>query len=253
MTLVDRTLADCVHQMEHASSLEEINAGFADTLKAISIDHYNYQVIRVAQSVGRLPYVLSNYPEAWLQQYASEGYLDDDPIIGEATRRKMPFLWTEIAKQDELSLRQRTLLDRASGFGITRGISVPLSGNGAACAVVSFAVQDSSAEADKRFNDQVHLLHLLAIYLHNRACQLLIGVSARTSPTRRQEALTVREREVLGWAAKGKSACEIALIMVISKKSVDFSVEAAKRKLHVFNRTHAVVKALELGLISANA
>ena len=252
MAFRDRTLDDCVCDMERASSLNEITGGLSNTLKAIGIDYYRYQIIRVAQASGRLPYSVSNYPAAWLAQYAGEGLLDDDPIVGEATRREMAFLWAEIASRDELSLRQRTLLGRAFEFGIMSGMSVPLSGHGVTCAVVSFAIHDGSTGANLRLCQNHHLLHLLAIFLHSRACQLLLKASGETASTSKRGTLTVREREVLGWVARGKSACEIALILLISKKSVEISVEAAKRKLQVFNRTHAVVKALELGLITAS-
>jgi len=63
-------------------------------------------------------------------------------------------------------------------------------------------------------------------------------------------ALTAREREVLTWAAQGKSAQDIAEILGISKRTVEEHTHSACRKLNAANRTHAVAVAMHEGLIS---
>jgi LuxR family transcriptional regulator, quorum-sensing system regulator BjaR1 len=61
--------------------------------------------------------------------------------------------------------------------------------------------------------------------------------------------LTPREREVLAWAAQGKSAWEIGEILEIAKRTVDEHAQTAVRKLGAVNRTHAVAIALRDNLI----
>jgi LuxR family quorum sensing-dependent transcriptional regulator len=61
--------------------------------------------------------------------------------------------------------------------------------------------------------------------------------------------LTQREREVLGWVARGKSAQDIADILDIAKRTVDEHAHAAARKLGALNRTHAVAIAVRDRLI----
>jgi LuxR family transcriptional regulator, quorum-sensing system regulator BjaR1 len=61
--------------------------------------------------------------------------------------------------------------------------------------------------------------------------------------------LTVRETEVLRWAANGKSAVEIGRILKIAKRTVDEHAQTAVRKLGASNRTHAVALALRDGVI----
>jgi LuxR family transcriptional regulator, quorum-sensing system regulator BjaR1 len=61
--------------------------------------------------------------------------------------------------------------------------------------------------------------------------------------------LTERQREVLEWIARGKSAWEIAQILQITKRTVDEHVQAACRRLGAANRTHAVVLAILANVI----
>jgi LuxR family transcriptional regulator, quorum-sensing system regulator BjaR1 len=61
--------------------------------------------------------------------------------------------------------------------------------------------------------------------------------------------LTPREREVLAWVARGKSASEIGEILHITKRTVDEHVQTAARKLGAMNRTHAVAIAIRDGII----
>jgi DNA-binding CsgD family transcriptional regulator len=56
--------------------------------------------------------------------------------------------------------------------------------------------------------------------------------------------LTPREREVLTWVAKGKSAWEISQILHIAKRTVDAHVQTAAHKLGAANRAQAVAIAL---------
>ena len=63
------------------------------------------------------------------------------------------------------------------------------------------------------------------------------------------EDLTPRELEVLGLLSQGKTNPAIAEDLVISRATVKVHVERIIRKLGVSDRTQAVVRAIELGLV----
>ena len=66
----------------------------------------------------------------------------------------------------------------------------------------------------------------------------------------RQVALNDRETECLTWSARGKTSPEIATrFLDSSKRTVNFHIENACRKLNVSTRTEAVVKAASGRLI----
>lgn len=68
--------------------------------------------------------------------------------------------------------------------------------------------------------------------------------------TESSQPLTPREVEVLEFLALGRTNAEIARSFVISRATVKRHVENIIAKLGVSDRTQAVVKALELGIIS---
>jgi DNA-binding response OmpR family regulator len=66
---------------------------------------------------------------------------------------------------------------------------------------------------------------------------------ARTAIWPRMVDLTDREAETLTWAARGKTSSEIATILGLTKRTVDFHIDNARLKLNATSRMHAAVKA----------
>jgi DNA-binding NarL/FixJ family response regulator len=62
--------------------------------------------------------------------------------------------------------------------------------------------------------------------------------------------LTEREKEVLTWVGRGKTSAEIAIILGLSERTVNFHCDQAMKRLDVINRTQAVAKSLAEGLIT---
>ena len=70
----------------------------------------------------------------------------------------------------------------------------------------------------------------------------LAGV-ARTELWPKLVDLNDREIEVLTWSARGKTSAEIAQILDLTKRTVDFHIDNARTKLGAATRTEAVIKA----------
>jgi DNA-binding response OmpR family regulator len=84
--------------------------------------------------------------------------------------------------------------------------------------------------------------------LHAIIAARLAGVARRRVWPQRVQ-LNEREAEVLTWAARGKTSAEIACIIDIAKRTVDFHIDNARAKLNAATRMHAAVKAAAAGLI----
>ncbi|HTZ37245.1 MAG TPA: response regulator [Stellaceae bacterium] len=80
-------------------------------------------------------------------------------------------------------------------------------------------------------------------------------IKARLSGVVRNEiwplhvALNEREVETLTWAARGKTSSEIAKIVGLTKRTVDFHIDNARAKLGSTTRIEAAVKAAAGGII----
>jgi len=70
----------------------------------------------------------------------------------------------------------------------------------------------------------------------------LAGV-ARTELWPKKVRLNDREVETLTWAAHGKTSSEIAAILGLTKRTVDFHLDSARTKLNAATRTEAAIKA----------
>jgi|SRR5271165_3174030 len=62
--------------------------------------------------------------------------------------------------------------------------------------------------------------------------------------------LTAREKDVLTWAARGKTSAEIGMILNLSERTINFHCDNAMRRLDVINRTQAVATAVAAGIIA---
>jgi DNA-binding NarL/FixJ family response regulator len=70
----------------------------------------------------------------------------------------------------------------------------------------------------------------------------LAGI-ARTALWPKTAELNEREVQVLTWAGRGKTSVEIAQILGLTKRTVDFHIDNARAKLGASTRTEAVGKA----------
>jgi DNA-binding NarL/FixJ family response regulator len=95
---------------------------------------------------------------------------------------------------------------------------------------------------------------LLVAIIRNRlanAAQRVVGKSGPGNPDRAKPdfRLTERELQTLTWAARGKSSGDVAVILGISERTVNFHLDNAMRKVGVATRVQAAVKCAMLGII----
>lgn len=81
------------------------------------------------------------------------------------------------------------------------------------------------------------------------ATQRLMSLQPQTAVTSADAPLSARELEVIRWCKDGKSYPEIARILGISTKTVEFHISNAMRKLGVNQKISAIVETARLGLI----
>jgi transcriptional regulator EpsA len=110
-----------------------------------------------------------------------------------------------------------------------------------------FACRPGSADDGRDYS-----LQLVIPSLHAAWVRTQINPSSDSSAPAASASggLTGREHEVLRWVYLGKSNYEIGMILSISPLTVKNHVQKILRKLNVQNRTQAVGKAMQMGVLS---
>jgi DNA-binding CsgD family transcriptional regulator len=223
-----------------------------DVMEPLGFSHFAYHIIQtpdVDNVRTKQAHGISSYPDQWTRHYVANGYVNDDPIIAKVYEKKTPFVWADVISIDDLSKKQRKLLDDAGSMGISNGLTIPLQSRAGETASLSLIPGKMSAEI-LHAPETINQVHLMAEYLHGWAARIVMEEALTNSSKRRRSLLSPRESEALTWVARGKSTWEISRILDLSEKSVEFYLDSCKHKLQATNRTQAVVKAIVLGLIS---
>ncbi len=242
----NQALISFLDRLHAAGDPDALRGVFQDAVSAFGFKYFAYHIVRISGVGNRLPYLISNYPDEWVSHYFAEGYQHADPVLDELPNRKVPFRWSEVTPPETLTAKQKRLFDEATDAGVRDGMTIPLHGR-TNFATVSLVPGGTAAEVAQNYRVYGNLIHLMALYYHAHAASILLDRALSTP--RQKSLLSPREREVLQWTAQGKTSWDISTILGISEKGVEFHLDSVKRKLQVVNRTHAVVKAVMLGLI----
>jgi LuxR family quorum sensing-dependent transcriptional regulator len=177
-------------------------------------------------------------PPEWRQRYFEKNYFLDDPAALHMERSLDPYTWGDVLDCPDYTTSQRRIIHEASEFGMHAGLVVPLVGHGTRAAIIELAGPNPDLGTREKAK-----LRLASLSAHSRL-QSIWKPRRRSLPQ-----LSHREREVLQWAAVGKSDWEIGEILSISEKTVNAHIENVKRKYGVTSRIHAVVKGMTSGAI----
>jgi LuxR family transcriptional activator of conjugal transfer of Ti plasmids len=237
--MVKHITEDFLEAAKGVSSLEALNDLFAKTLKKIGLTEWGYQLIQAEPNKKMDPFIVSNFPEDWVNHYVESGYTQVDPTILEGPKQVIPFNWTSMYLGESSSIRKK-FISEAEDYRLGEGIGIPMHGIGGTLAMVSMTTRDESAmELAKLLDEYRDKIHVISLVYHSIAKDLV-------SVTRNQAniMLTDREKECLKWLALGKTSMEVAQILHITERTVNFHIENAKHKLGVTSRQYAVVKAI---------
>ena len=172
-------------------------------------------------------------PPEWRRRYFENNYFPNDPAVLHLARTTDPFTWTEALACPDYTPAQRRVVHEAGEFDMQGGFVVPLVGLRTRTAVIELAGPNKSLGTRERVELQMASMSVNA--------RLRTIFKPRRHPL---PPLSSREREVLQWAAVGKSDWEIGEILSISEKTVNAHIENVKRKYGVTSRIHAVVKGM---------
>ena len=182
------------------------------------------------------------YTTEWRERYLSQNYLRIDPVIQGCFQNFHPVDWKHL---DWSSKAARAFFEEAISFGVgNQGYSVPIRGpNGQfALFTCNHSCDDDAWAAFIEVNGRDLLL--LGHYLNRKALELEPG--RQPEPV---QPLSPREVDAMTLLALGYNRAQVAKSLSISEHTLRAYIESARFKLGAMNTTHAVARALSLGLI----
>lgn len=208
-----------------------------DALFDLMVEYFNGQgfngVVYVAPESAVGPYVLHErgMPKDWMERYRAQGLNRVDPIPGMAFQLGHPERLDALLKKlTNLSEGEREFIAAFKRSGISNGLAVPTFGPFGRPALIGLC---ECAHPDLLDQIDVPLVAAVAQQVHIRMELLQI----KKPPP----GLSPREREILGWLAKGKSQTDIAAILDIKAPTVATHVRRLYHKLGAHDRTKAVL------------
>lgn len=178
---------------------------------------------------------MTTYPLSWQHLYLEKNYLARNPVRVRSLLTAKPFVWSRL--EAELPSEERDIFVDARACGMADGVVVPVHGPWGQVTSIGFATETASAITPA-------VIDALAIAAHR--FHSVYNEDAYISDIR----LTDREHDILLRVAQGYSSYQIASVLTISQNSVEWHMKNIFAKLGVRSRSAAVVKAVQLGLIS---
>ncbi len=175
--------------------------------------------------------LLMQTPDNWAEHYSKNTTILNDSLYLRSQSQSRPLFW-----QADATLEHEAFLpmDNWRQFGMEEGIAIPLHGPSG---FYGYFTLSRHKKEHIRLQDYFHLSYLGHI-IQEQAVPLF-------SPE--QSYLSVREKECLFWVSEGKTSWEIAQILGITERTVNFHLNNAIRKSGCKNRYQTVAKNIITG------
>jgi DNA-binding CsgD family transcriptional regulator len=247
-----KTLRDRTVLIQTASSQNEAFLRFNEAMGEYGYNNNVYTMMTDHASIGEAAFhgIATTYPEAWLKFYKEQNYKHIDAVWTRLMKSPLPFFWSDLMadmkrdvgipeKQLAASVR---LMHEAEDAGVADGVGISYVNS--LGEIVGIGLSRSHSEKDHRYEDLAEV-YLLSTIFHEK---FMSFYRAPTTPI-----LSIREREVLLWAADNLSDTAIADRMNVTVPTVRFHWKNIFAKLEVKGRLPAVIKAMRLQIVSPGA
>lgn len=182
----------------------------------------------------------NNYPLEWRRRYVERNYLSIDPTVQLGARTSVTLVWS-----DELFASCPRLWQEAQSYGLRYGWCRSSFGSNGVGGLLTLARSYKPID-EHELHDKAIAMDRMTHAAHAGMTQCLMQ---RLIPECTAK-LSTRELTVLRWTGEGYCSREIAQLMNIAERTVNFHATNATAKLNASNKTAAVMRAAVLGLLS---
>ena len=225
-------IAKSVRSICTAESALALRAALQESVERFGFQSYNLSFRKKDRREFMAAPTLTSWTDADLGCYLDEGWVDRDPLLETSVRSEAPVAWTPdiwIALPEHAAYGEYI-----ASTGIVSGATAPLDhrhGTLSAITALSFA-------GEPRTQADAYAIQTLGQVAILRAAVLGIA-GADIDNANYMDRLSPRQLEILQWVANGKSNADIAVIIGMSKRGVDYHVAEILKKLEVASKAQA--------------
>lgn len=206
----------------------------------LGVDHVSYNSSFVGAAPTVKPYVKMTYPSDWVKRYVLMDYAACDPVLKRGFSTNSVFQWSDLVLSNE---QERHMIRDAGRHGIgPHGLSIPVTSKLGHRGLFSVSSSGQLSAWNRFRSSNLKTMISTANQIHRRVLAEEFG--------EKDIHLSPREMECLRWAAQGKEAHDISIILNISVHTVRDYLKSARFKLDSATITQAVSKAVQQGVIS---
>ncbi len=229
---------------------EPLEVPMLEIVQSLGFDSFMYGMATVdprPQHDSRT-YVWTTLPSEWVALYDRMSYVEIDPRLTHTWNRTAPYIWDAALINKEWQVQR--FLEDAARFGIRSGVVVSFSDASHARIIVALNSAVSPVPAARRARIQRRLgdIMLLGTCFHDLF--MAHFVDEGIPPKQCGAALSPRERQCLGMAARGMTSADIGMKLGITERTANFHFANLISKLGVLNRQEAIARAVSTGIIS---
>lgn len=231
-------LQDFLGTIQRVENFEEFKDAAVELRDLLGITHVVYHWVNtVGERFGA-----GTYSSEWVDRYLEKDYLRMDPVIFGCFQRFTPVDWKQL---DWSSKAAKAFFRDAIDYGVgNQGLSIPIRGPNGQFAL--FTLNDNTTDAawERMIAQHERDFVVIAHEFNRKALSFDTSGEKQASPS-----LSPREAAAITHVAKGLSRSQAAKKMGISEHTLRVYIESARHKLGAMNTTHAVARALSMGLI----
>lgn len=237
-------IADDILTMIEMSSIEEVWAFHCRRMSEYGFDRllYGYTRFKTNNSLGPMEdaLILSNHPGDYVDRFFGDGHYMYGPMMRWCLENKGVCSWSWIGEQLEngrLNEKELRTLALNREYGVTAGYTICFKcGSARSLSGIGLTARRGVSQEDI---DKVWVENERDLKLYNKILHLKIS----SLPHGHEDRLTDRQREVLEWAADGKSIADIARLIGRKPATVEKHLRLAREAMNAGTTAQAVLKA----------
>jgi LuxR family quorum sensing-dependent transcriptional regulator len=231
------------HRCVAVESLDDLNDIISSVESITSFDRAVLCAVSDDRPASLEHYVNHSFGEKWGNLYTARSFDRIDPVLNHARLACGPFRWRDVFAGTAEDAGA-TFYEAARDFGLVDGIAYAFRPRtSSARTILSLAGRE-----DRNTERAMAVVSSVGPHLHEAYDR--VRRHERTVPAGGLEVeLTPREHEILAWTQDGKTYWEIGQIIGISQRTVKYHFSRIKEKLDVVSASHAVAKAMRMGLL----